>query len=384
MGSRTAAFALALSLVGPLSAQVFAADFVPETATTAPLAGGPHQVWVHDIAGISYTKATLFDADSGRLLGSVDTGYLGMKLELSAKAARFFAAETYLSRGFRGDRTDVVTVYDAKTLKPLSEIEIPAKRMLGMPTTVHSSLLDDERFLVAYNFSPASTVSVVDLEGERFASEIEVAGCALVYSLGPRRFASLCGDGGLLELALDDAGRELRRKVYPKLFDPSVDPLMEKAVRAGATWYFVSFAGDVHPVDASGAEIVFGAKWPLASASERAAKWLPGGLQPFAVHVESGRLYALMHKGGRDTHKDPGETVWVFDLATKKRVQTIALSEPATSIAISADAALLYSAFLGSPTLSVYDARGGKRLRGIEQAAAWPALLQPLVAGAAP
>jgi methylamine dehydrogenase heavy chain len=155
-------------------------------------------------------------------------------------------------------------------------------------------------------------------------------------------------------------------------------------VRAGATWYFVSFGGDVHPVDAAGAELAFGAKWPLASESERAAKWRPGGLQPFAVHAASGRLYALMHKGGPDTHKDPGETVWVFDLATKKRVQTIALAEPATSIALSADDALLYAAFLGSPTLSIYDARSGKRLRGIEQAAEWPALLQPLAAGAAP
>ncbi|MGH7291648.1 MAG: amine dehydrogenase large subunit, partial [Myxococcota bacterium] len=151
-----------------------------------------------------------------------------------------------------------------------------------------------------------------------------------------------------------------------------------------ATWYFVSFGGDVYPVDASGAEPAFGAKWPLASDAERAAKWLPGGLQPFAVHAPSGRLFALMHKGLRDTHKEHGETVWVFDLATRKRAQTIALREPATSIALSSDAALLYAAFLGSPTLSVYDARGGKRLRGIDHAAAWPALLQPLAAGATP
>lgn len=384
MGSRTGALVLALSLSAPLSPRAAAADFVPETATTAPLPAGPHQVWLHDIAGISYTKATLFDADTGRVLGSVDTGYLGMKLELSAKTPRFFAAETYLSRGFRGERTDVVTIYDAKTLRPVGEIGIPAKRLLGMPTTAHSTLLDDERFLVAYNFSPASTVSVVDLERQSFAGEIELAGCALLYPIGPRRFASLCGDGGLLELTLDDQGHEQRRKVYPKLFDPSTDPLLEKAVRAGSTWYFVSFGGDVHPVDASGAELAFGAKWPLASPAERAEKWLPGGLQPFAVHAASGRLYALVHKGERDTHKEPGETVWVFDLATKKRVQTIALSEPATSIALSSDAALLYAAFLGSPTLSVYDARGGKRLRGIERAAAWPALLQPLAAGATP
>lgn len=334
---------------------------------------------MHDLAGISYTRAGLFDAESGRLIGQIDTGYLGMELELSAKTAHFFSAETYLSRGFRGTRTDVVTIFDAKTLAPTAEIEIPAKRLLGMPTSAHASLLDDERFLVAYNFSPASTVSVVDLERGVFAGEIEVAGCALVYPLGKRRFASLCGDGRLLELTLDDDGHEKARRVSAKFFDPALDPLLEKAVRVGGEWLFVSFAGDVHPVDASGAEIRFAAKWSLASADERAARWLPGGLQPFAAHASTGRLYALMHQGGAGSHKDPGESVWVYDLATKKRVQKIALAELSSQIAVSPDASpLLYSAFLGAPALVVYDARSGARLRAIDNAAAWPGLLQPI------
>ena len=356
-----------------------AADFVAETATTGKLGDGRHRVWLHDLMGISYTKAALFDADTGVQLAQVDTGYLGMELELSSRAPRFFSAETYLSRGFRGARTDVVTTFDANTLLPTGEIEIPAKRLLGMPTSAHASLLDDERFLVAYNFSPASTVSVVDLERGAFVGEIEVAGCALVYPLGPRRFASLCGDGGLLEVTLDDSGRERSRKAHPKLFDPSSDPLLEKAVRAGNRWLFVSFAGDVQPVDVTAAGLEFGARWPLSSASERTAGWLPGGLQPFALHAKSGRLYALMHQGGRDSHKDPGQEVWIYDLATKQRVQKLSLGELATSIAISQDdAPLLYSAFLGAPALVVYDARAGTKLRAIENAASWPGLLQPI------
>jgi methylamine dehydrogenase heavy chain len=306
-----------------------------------------------------------------------------MELELSAKSPRFFSAETYLSRGFRGTRTDVITTTDANTLRPTGEIEIPAKRLLGMPTSAHAGLLDDERFLVAYNFSPASTVSVVDLERGAFVGEIEVAGCALVYPLGPRRFASLCGDGSLLEVSLDDAGRERSRATHPKLFDPSRDPLLEKAVRAGDRWLFVSFAGDVQPVEVSATGLEFGARWPLSSASERAARWLPGGLQPFALHAKTGRLYALIHQGGADSHKDPGTEVWVYDLAKKQRVQKIALGEIATSIAVSADdAPLLYTAFLGAPALQVYDARTGAKLRAIANAASWPGLLQP-IAGAA-
>ncbi len=377
--ARRIAVALVSCLLAPLAPGAAAADFVAEKPTTAALPGGVHRVWLHDLVGISYTKATLFDADSGKLLGQVDTGYLGQELELTAKGEKFFSAESYLSRGFRGTRTDVVTIFDAKTLVPTGEIELPAKRMLSMPTSANSGLLDDERFLLAYNFSPASTASVVDLVAGKFVGEIELAGCALIYPLGPRRFMSLCGDGGVLEVTLDDAGREKARKVHAKVFDPDVDPLMEKAVRVGSQWLFISFAGDVYPVDAAGAELKAGAKWPLTSAEERAAKWLPGGLQPFAVHASSGRLYAVMHQGGPGSHKDPGRAVWVYDLAAKKRVQSIALGEPSTSIAVSSDAApLLYSAFLGAPALVVYDARSGAKLRAIENAAGWPALLQPI------
>jgi len=183
-------------------------------------------------------------------------------------------------------------------------------------------------------------------------------------------------------VTLDDAGREKARKAHAKFFDPARDPLLEKAVRSGDQWLFVSFAGDVHPVDAAAAGLAFGATWPLSDAEERSAKWLPGGLQPFALHAASGRLYALMHQGGADTHKDPGQAVWVYDLVTKKRVQKIALGELASSIAVSSDdAPLLYSAFLGAPALSIYDARTGVKLRAIENAASWPALLQPIAGG---
>ena len=381
MASRIAVSVLSLAFLAPVAPHAMAADFVAEAAKTAPLPDGPHRVWLHDLATVNYSKATLFDGDTGKLLAELDTGYQGQELELAAKTPRFFSAETYLSRGFRGTRTDVVTIFDARTLLPTGEIEIPAKRLLGMPTSAYASLLDDERFLLAYNFSPASTVSVVDLERAVFVGEIEIAGCALIYPLGPRRFASLCGDGSLLEVTLDEDGREKARKAHAKVFDPGVDPLMEKAVRAGSQWLFVSFAGDVYPVEAAGAELAFGAKWPLASADERAAKWLPGGLQPFALHAASGRLYTVMHQGGPGSHKDPGRVVWVYDLAAKKRVQKLSLAELATSIAVSQDAApLLYSAFLGAPALVVYDARAGSRLRAIENAAVWPALLQPIAA----
>jgi hypothetical protein len=57
-------------------------DFVAEQATTGALTDGRHRVWLHDLMGIGYAKAALFDADTGRQLAQIDTGYLGMELEL--------------------------------------------------------------------------------------------------------------------------------------------------------------------------------------------------------------------------------------------------------------------------------------------------------------
>ena len=109
-------------------------------------------------------------------------------------------------------------------------------------------------------------------------------------------------------------------------------PVTEKAVRVGNQWLFVSFDGIVHPVDGSGAEPVFGPTWSLVDAADRAENWRIGGGQHLAAHRASGRLYALMHRGGPDTHKDPGEEVWIFDLATQRRITRVPLKNPGFTI----------------------------------------------------
>ena len=115
-------------------------------------------------------------------------------------------------------------------------------------------------------------------------------------------------------------------------FDPKVDPVTEKAVRVGSQWYFVSFDNVVHPVDGGGATPVFGPTWSLVTDADKAEDWRIGGNQHFAVHRATGRLYALMHRGGADTHKEPGEEVWIFDIASQKRVARVPLVNPGFTV----------------------------------------------------
>ena len=94
------------------------------------------------------------------------------------------------------------------------------------------------------------------------------------------------------------------------------------------------------------------------------------------LHAGTGRLYSLMHVGGEYTHKDPGTEVWVYDLAGKRRVQRIALKDPATSIAVTRDAKpLLFSIFIGAQKVDVYEPAAGKLLRTIGEIGFTPTTL---------
>ena len=208
-------------------------------------APSPHWMWVNDVVfpHMADGQALLIDGDQGRFLGMLSTGFAATRLVPSLDGKVIFSPETYFSRGTRGERTDVVTLYDPQTLLPLGEIPIPAKRSSNLPMMANSQLTDDGRFLLIYNFNPGQSVTVVDTQTRKFVAEIETPGCALVYPTGPRSFFDICADGTLLEVQLDDSGHAARQQRTPAMFDVATDPVTEKGVRLGNTWIFVSFGG---------------------------------------------------------------------------------------------------------------------------------------------
>src|SRR2546427_302941 len=138
------------------------------------------------------------------------------------------------------------------------------------------------------------------------APHVETPGCSLVYAAGTRRFLMLCANGAALSVLLDDEGGTARLERSEPFFDPQKDPVTEKAVRRGSERLVVSVEGVMHPVDVSCEKPRFGETWSLVDDADRRASWRIGGGQHLAVHAASGRLYALMHQGGPDTHKAPG------------------------------------------------------------------------------
>jgi methylamine dehydrogenase heavy chain len=320
--------ALAAALGVGLGGGIARGDLPIETigrVETVPLPYPPHWLFVGDPVA---RRTALVDLEDGRLIGILDSGF-GLPQTLHpAKRAEIYVAETHYSRGARGVRSDVLTVYDAATLAPVDEVVLPPKRALSATPTGHTALSDDDRFAAIFNLTPATTLSIVDVAERRFVGEIETPGCSLVYPVGARRFVSLCMNGGLLLVTLDDAGHAADVRRTAPFFDPEKDPVTEKAARLEDRWYFVSFEGWVHPVSFAAEEPVFEERWSLVSDAERADDWRIGGSQHLAIHRASGRAYALMHRGPEDSHKQAGNEVWVYDIETRQRIQRIELRNP--------------------------------------------------------
>jgi len=132
---------------------------------------------------------------------------------------------------------------------------------------------------------------------------------------------------------------------------------------------FLSFLGEVHPVDFRGAQPTFAPTWSLVSAAEK-GRWRPGADQVGAIHRALGRLYVPMHPGGEGTHKDGGTEIWVFDVASHQRlarwpVQPLGLTR-ILAVGVSQDAAPILFLASDKADVAVLDALTG-RLRHIEK-----------------
>jgi methylamine dehydrogenase heavy chain len=319
-------------LIAALQAWPAGAEVPPEQVGRVerlPQPFQPHWVWVADLV---LERAALVDLDAGRFLGMINGGFGTIMPLFPRRRPEIYVPATYYSRRHRGERTDVVEIYDAASLAFVAEVVIPPKRATNAVALGHAALSDDERFVAVFNWTTGTSLSIVDVERRTFAAEIPMPGCSLVYAAGPRRFLSICGDGALLAITLDDHGLEAGRARTEPFFDPHADPVTEKAVRMGSEWLFVSFEGRVHPVEVGGAEVRAGEPWSLLSDGDRAASWRIGGLQHLAVHERSRRLYSLMHRGGPDTHKEPGEEVWIYDVASRRRLERVVLRNPGVTI----------------------------------------------------
>jgi methylamine dehydrogenase heavy chain len=331
--------ALGLSLL-VLGLNTANADLPADTIGQTVLAFPPeaHRAFIVDVEFESFVagRVTVVDPDKKRVLGMVPTGFAAPST-LSHDQKTLYSADIFYSRGTRGTRTDVLTAWDSSTLSPAWEVLIPNKRAESLTQRYGLKTSADDRFVYIYNFTPSTSVTVVDTQAKTVTAELAIPGCVLNYPVGNRRFASLCGDGSLQVVTLNDQGQETARSRTP-FFDPNAEKLNERAVNVGDTYYFTTTTGTVRPVDFSGDAPKILGSWTLTTEAEQQAGWAPGGWQLMAVAPKLNRLYVLMH----DAHEpmkweDPSPMIWAFDLKTHKKVATLEAPVPVWSLQATGD-----------------------------------------------
>ncbi|MBH3426139.1 amine dehydrogenase large subunit [Pseudomonas alkylphenolica] len=354
--------ALGVSLAGAHSAL---AELPADTGigqTVLPFPPSPHRAYMVDVEFDNFVtgRVVVVDPDQKRFLGMVSTGFAAPST-LSRDGKLLYTADLFYSRGTRGTRTDVLTAWDTSKLAPEWEVVIPSKRAESLTQRFGLSTSADDRFVYVYNFTPSTSITVVDTQAKAVTSEIAIPGCVLSYPVGKRRIASLCGDGSIQLLTLGDDGKETAR-TQTKFFDPNAEKLVERGVNVGDTFYFTTTTGTVYTLDLSGKEAKILPTWSLVNDEEKKAGWAPGGWQLLAVAPKLNRLYVLMH----DAHEamkweDPSNTIWAFDLKTQKKVGTLSTEgAPIWSLqATSDDNPLLLGINVGGG-MDIFDLKSGK------------------------
>lgn len=357
-------FVLAFSLDG------YAADLPIETipsSETLPEKYPDTWVFAHDFNFYSLIdgKITIIDvaAPSRNFKGIVGASGFA-SFQHSKSRPELYSAQSFYSRGTYGERTDVVVIIDTASLKPIDEIIIPSKRQQVVTQKNSFQLTDDERMGLVMNFTPAASVTIVDLVNRKVLGEIAIPGCNFVFPTGKRGFSTLCADGSLATYGLSAEGAVTSSSRTEVFIDIDNDPIFVKNAIVGGITYFPSFRSRIQPVDFRSAKPRVLDDWNMVPAELNQGNWRPSGWQVIAGNDEE--LFVLMQADGKEgSHKDGGTEVWVFKPVPGTLKRRIKLGTASISIAVTRSKPSYLVVTNADMLLDVYAAESGNFLRTI-------------------
>ncbi len=374
LGKKLIRFTLGLPAIlamsgAPLLAEAVVEAEEAEVSTIEP----PKRGWFFVRGGWGSAGSSIFDAGTGKMIGMVSTSR-DSDLAIDPDGKFYYVAETMWTKVNRGTRMDLISVYDSKTLKLVTEIPTPGRLIIGGFNT-NFVLSDDGKTAYDYNFDPASSVNVIDMVKRKFVRAIELPGCASLIPNPGVGFSALCADGTLATVAVKGATQDITRTA--EFFDAAADPIFSNVVydRKKKMAVMLSYTGQVRTV-AMGAAPVVSAPFSIQEAGGmRAADvkpldvaWYPGGMQPTALHRPTGTLWVLMHKGEYWSHKEGAEEIWGLDLASKKVVKRFPVKGHPRNIEITQDDAAMIMVNGMENNAMIIDSKTGETKHEIENA----------------
>jgi methylamine dehydrogenase heavy chain len=359
-----------------LQAATAPVDTIPRSLSL-PAAYPESWLFVHDLNYFSMTNGRFIvldlAADYGQHKGAFQGSQLANFVE-SRRRSELYVTETVYARGTRGERTDLLTIYEKVHLTPVAEVVLPGgKRALMVPRKASMQLTGDEKFLLVFNFTPAASITVVDTDRRQVTAEIPVPGCSLNYSSGQRGVFSLCANGTMVGFTLTDDGRAIEEYVSAPFNDLDDDVLAVHPATIDGTTYLVSFDGNIQPIDTSNNKAEVLPAWALLAPEQAAVPWQPADGQAIASD-SAGRLFVLMNRNEAKQHDKASSEVWVFDTKQHKRLARFALREVGSAIEVT-QGQHPRLAVLSEKGVDVYDTRGGKFIRTIGGWISWTPVL---------
>lgn len=322
------------------------AQIQPQTMGPTETMQDPGENWFITVAR---GGGFVFDATTGEMHGTINKAPRSPAIQPNFDRRELYSAGIFYSRDTYGERTDVLTIHDFENLAPVGEVELPPKStILGFRN--YLALLSGGRHVASSNMTPAQSVSITDVVDQRFVGEVSTPGCSLILPVENNDFLTICGDGTLMLIGLDDDGEESNRVRSDKFFDVQEDPVYDRPVPSADGWLLFSHGGKAFDVTTEDDQIRVSSPWDLVTEEEREEGWWPGGAQLATLHKASGLFYIAMHQGEEYSHHEPGTEVWVFNTGTQRKIGSIPFETPVGHVMVTQE---------DEPLLIVGDEEGG-------------------------
>lgn len=293
-------------------------QFIPEVFTVEKsISAGPN-VFINEASWDGASRIHVYGQDGLEYKGELSLG-LTSQIVASSDGKRVFALSHYMKRYTYGPVESVLQIFDVATLSPTTEIIVPNKAVqtIGMSGLIEKSA--DDKFVYIQNATPATSVTIVDVDTGTLLPELPIPGC---YGIFPaengNKFSTLCGTGQIKTYTIKNGTYSVGTS--EKIFDVDSDALYVHAQRTkSGKLMFTSFNGNLYIVDDSRetAKLVE----TIAVSQGIEGDWVPGGYQVTAYNAPNDMVFMIMHSGAYEgSHKDSSEEIWAYSLKSKKLV----------------------------------------------------------------
>lgn len=293
------------------------ADFVPEQATTKEAMDPGPKVFVNmQNWGGGPSAIYIYSAEDLALKGSVSGGAQS-HFTLSKDGRTIYLVSGFYSRLASGKGEHVLQIFDTDTNMLKKEIVLPFKVTQYTDDRALLQLSADERFLYVQNATPATSVTVVDLEKGEVVQEVPSPGCYGIYpATSGYSYSAICNDGTFTTFALTADGTGFESKKSEKIFDVDADPIYLASERAEGDLLFVSYHANVYRLSDADGVVKTLSVTPIAEGI--AGNWGASGYSTVTYNDANGILFVPMAPDHHDgSHYHAAKEVWAYDLKNK-------------------------------------------------------------------